>query len=129
MSTPFPEIKPTGRSFKLGTYPTKVYRALSGATVKRSFGNRATGFELQLDYQNVGDSVIAALLAHYTTTSGGFARFTVPDVLFSGMDSTVRSYIQAPVGIRWEYADAPAVQSVFKGISNVRITLLGELDG
>lgn len=129
MSTPFPEIKPTGRSFKLGTFPVKTYRSLSGATVKRAFGNRATGFELQLDYQNVGDSVIAQLLAHYNATAGGFNRFTVPDVLFAGMDSTVRGYIQAPAGIRWEYADAPSVQAVYKGVSSVRITLVGELGG
>ncbi len=129
MSTPFPEIKPTGRAFKLGTFPVKTYRALSGATVKRAFGNRATSYELQLDYQNVGDSVIAQLLAHYNATFGGFTRFTVPDALFAGMDATVRSYIQAPAGIAWEYAEAPTVQAVYKGLSTVRVSLVGELNG
>ena len=50
MAEQFPKIKPTTRAFKLGSFPVKVYRALSGATVKRAFGNRATGYELQLGF-------------------------------------------------------------------------------
>lgn len=128
MSITFPAIKPTGREFTMGTYPTKVYRSLAGTTVKRSFGNKPHGYQLQLEFENIGDATLSQILAHYDTTAGGFARFSLPDAIFSGMDATVRSRIQAPNGVRWEYAEPPQVQSVYKGISNVSVTLAGELN-
>jgi hypothetical protein len=128
MAEQFPRIKPTSRSFTLGSFPVKTYRALSGATVKRAFGNRATGYQLQLGFDNISDDTASQLLAHYNGSSGGFDRFTLPADLFAGMNDTLRGYIQAPTSIRWEYAGPPEVASVFTGRSRVSITLLGELD-
>lgn len=128
MAEQFPRIKPTTRAFKLGSFPVKVYRALSGATVKRAFGNRATGFELQLRFNNITDATTEQLLAHYTGSQGGFDRFTLPADLFAGMTTSLRGYIQAPTSIKWEYAGPPEVESVYTGRSRVSITLLGELD-
>jgi hypothetical protein len=128
MAEQFPRIKPTSRAFKLGSFPVKSYRALSGATVKRAFGNRASGYELQLGFDNISDATTELLLAHYTGSSGGFDRFTLPADLFAGMTTTLRGYIQAPTSIRWEYAGPPEVESIFTGRSRVSITLIGELD-
>ena len=128
MAEQFPRIKPTSRAFKLGSFPVKSYRALSGATVKRAFGNRATGYELQLGFDNIPDATTEQLLAHYTGSSGGFDRFTLPADLFAGMTTTLRGYIQAPTSISWEYAGPPEVETVFTGRSRVSITLIGELD-
>jgi hypothetical protein len=128
MADQFPNLKPSDRQFKLGSYPTKTYRALSGATVKRSFGNRPTGYELQLRYTNISDDITVQLLDHYTSTSGGFERFTLPAALFAGMSSDLASRVQSPTGIKWEYAGAPEVESVFTGISAVTINLIGEQD-
>jgi hypothetical protein len=105
-----------------------TYRALSGATVKRAFGSRPSGFELQLGFDNIPDATTEQLLAHYNGSSGGFDRFTLPADLFAGMTTTLRGYIQAPTSIRWEYAGPPEVQSVYTGRSRVSITLIGELD-
>lgn len=127
MAAQFPSIKPAGRSFKLGAFPTKVYRALSGATVKRSFGNRAFGYELNLEYSNIKDDITVQLVDHYTNTSGGFERFTLPDALFEGMTTTLKGKVQAPTQIQWEYAGAPEITSVFPGVSSVQIQLIGEL--
>jgi hypothetical protein len=128
MAEQFPRIKPTTRAFKLGTFPVKTYRALSGATVKRAFGSRPSGFELQLGFDNIPDATTEQLLAHYNGSSGGFDRFTLPADLFAGMTTTLRGYIQSPTSIRWEYAGPPEVQSVYTGRSRVSITLIGELD-
>lgn len=128
MAEQFPRIKPTTRAFKLGSFPVKTYRALSGATVKRAFGDRATGYELQLGFDNISDDIAGQLMAHYTITSGGFERFTLPIQVFAGMNEALRTYILAPTSIKWEYAGPPEVQSVFFGINRVSITLLGELD-
>ena len=127
MSTPFPSLKPSAREIKLGTYPVKTYRALSGATVKRSFGNRPFGYELQLEFRNIKDTVTAQILQHYTTNSGGFVRFTLPASLFAGMSATLQDYTRNPAGIQWEYAAPPSVQSVQTDTSTVQITLVGEL--
>jgi hypothetical protein len=127
MSITFPSIKPTGREFTMGTYPTKVYRSLAGTTVKRSFGNKPYGYQLSLEFANVSDATLAQLLAHYDTTGGGFSRFALPDAVFAGMDATVRGRIQTPNGIKWEYAGPPEVESVYNGRSNVSIQLAGEL--
>jgi hypothetical protein len=128
MADQFPNLKPSDRQFKLGAYPTKTYRSLSGATVKRSFGNRPTGYELQLSYTNISDATTVQLLDHYTSTSGGFERFTLPAALFAGMSSELASRVQSPTGIKWEYAGAPEVESVHNGISAVTINLIGEQD-
>jgi hypothetical protein len=118
MTAQFPGIKPSERSFRLGQFPTKVYRALSGATVKRAFGNRAYGYELQL----------TQLIDHYNGTSGGFSRFTLPAETFAGMDATLTSKIQSPTQIKWEYTSPPEVRSVYVGRNTVTISLAGELD-
>lgn len=128
MAEQFPAVKPTSRAFRLGTFPVKTYRALSGVTVKRAFGNRPTGFELQLSFENISDATTTQLLTHYTNSFGGFERFTLPADLFVGMTDQLRVLIQSPTNILWEYAGPPEVESVFVGRSTVSITLVGELD-
>jgi hypothetical protein len=128
MTVPFPAIKPSTRSFKQGTFPTKIYRALSGATIKRNFGNRAFGFELQLEFQNISDASAALILKHYSDTQGGFQRFTLSSELFAGMTAELRGYAESASTIRWEYASPPGVSSVAPGNRNtVQVNLVGEL--
>lgn len=124
----FPSIVPSGREFSLGAFPTKTYKALSGATVKRSFGNKPSGYKLSLLYQNLRDRDTIELLRHYDNTGGGFDRFRLPNGLFAGMADNLQGFIQSPYNIRWEYTGPPTVQSVYRGISNVTIELQGELD-
>jgi hypothetical protein len=128
MPTPFPPLVPTARRVKLGEYPTKVYRSMSGATAKRSFGNRAFSYQLTLEFKNILDATAAAIVTHYINTNAGFARFTLSTQLFDGMDSALSSQLSAPTGILWEYASPPDVESVTKGISTVRVELVGEID-
>lgn len=122
----FPSIVPSQREFALGQFPTKTYRALSGATVKRSFGSRPSSYKLTLVFQNIRDSITKQLLDHYETTGGGFARFALPVAVFDGMSANLRALIQSPDGIRWEYTGPPTVQSIFNDISTVTIELQGE---
>lgn len=123
----FPALKPTARSFRLGDYPSKTYRALSGAIVKRSFGNRATGYQLELEFQNINETDLNKILSHYLGEKGTLTSFTLPTSIFAGYTSTTYDQIRTPEGIEWFYAEAPNVQSVIKGISTVRVQLIGEL--
>lgn len=111
----------------MGSYPTRVYRAMSGATVKRSFGNKPTGYSLSLQFENITDAQAQLIVKHYVDTAAGFVRFTLPATLFVGMGAGLQGYIQAPTGIRWEYEQAPEVESVITGRSSVSVTLVGEL--
>ena len=128
MSITFPSLKPSQRSFKLGAFPTKSYRSLSGATAKRSYGNKPFGYELQLVFSNIDDDATALILEHYSDTFGGFSRFQLPDSLFSGMSETLRDYAKANATICWEYAGPPEVESIIGGRSTVQLTLIGEQD-
>lgn len=64
MAETFPALKPSRRRYKLGDYPVKTYRALNGAIVKRAFGNKMFGFELQIDYINIKDDSTKLSLIH-----------------------------------------------------------------
>lgn len=128
MARSFPSLKPSSRQFTPGTYPTKTYRALSGATVKRSFGNKPHSYELSLDFNNIPDTTLDQILSHYSDSYGGFSRFALPNSIFAGMSTAIRNRIQSPNGITWEYAGPPQVESIYPGISSVSISFLGELD-
>lgn len=124
----FPSIRPTGRSYSPGQFPTKVYRGLSGATVKRVFGNRSFGHVIDLQFENISDINTKAIVDHYYGQYGSYERFTLPDAVFSGMSTALKDAVQAPVNILWEYAEPPQVESVFNGRSTVTVRLIGELD-
>ena len=134
MSIIFPSIKPSQRNFKIGAYPTKAYRSLSGATSKRSYGNKSFGYELRLVFENIDDASTLLILKHYNLTSGGFSRFQLPASVFSGMDEDLRRLVaedlpNAAPSIRWEYAGPPEVESVISGRSTAQVTLVGEQYG
>lgn len=129
MSETFPSsITPSKRDFTLGQYPTRVYRALSGYTVKRSFGNKPHSYQLTLQYENIADDKVLEFINHYNTTSGGFSRFSLPNKIFSGISNALVAAVEAPYPIRWEYSGPPKVQSVYRGISTVSIDLIGEIN-
>jgi hypothetical protein len=128
MAETFPALKPSRRRYKLGDYPVKTYRALNGAIVKRTFGNKMFGFELQIDYINIKDDSTKKILDHYTTAQGTLDSFSLPAELFADMASTLSPAINTPSGVKWRYAEAPSVDHVYKGISNVAVSFIGDLD-
>ena len=132
----FPNIKPTTRSFKMGDYPSKTYRSLSGTIFKRAFGNKQTGYTLNLTFRNIGDAfelrtnsgAAKEIIDHYNDVDGTFSSFTLPARVFEGMDNDFRDLIRSPSNIKWRYAEPPQVQSVKSGVSTVTVNLVGELD-
>ena len=124
----FPSITPTGRSFRPGVYPQKTYRALSGAVVKRTYGNSPYGAQLDLEFDNIPDATVVTLLDHYRSQTAANSRFTLSASVTSGMSSTLAARANASIdGLRWEYANPPEVQTVRPGYNNVRVSLAGEI--
>jgi hypothetical protein len=85
----FPALKPTARSFQLGQYPVKTYRAMSGAVVRRSFGNKAFGYTLDLKFENVPEATVNTIIDHYNGQQGGTIGFAIATV-FAGYSVTLQ---------------------------------------
>jgi hypothetical protein len=152
MSEQFPNIVPSSRKFTMGDYPSVTYRSLSGTIFKRSFGNKQTGYSLDLVFKNIGDNsqlkndsgTLQTLMRHYNAVDGTLESFSLPRKVFSGMmklgakndstsvatnkDNSIKEIIpRAGADIKWRYAAPPQVTSVKFGISTVTIKLIGEL--
>jgi hypothetical protein len=123
----FPALKPTARSFQLGQYPVKTYRAMSGAVVRRSFGNKAFGYTLELEFANVSEATVNTIIGHYNGQQGGTLGFAIATAVFAGYTVTLQGKVRNPSGIEWLYAEPPSVSSVIAGISTVTVKLVGEM--
>ena len=123
----FPALTPTARNFQLGQYPVKTYRAMSGATLRRSFGNRAFGHTLDLQFDNVPEATVNTIIDHYNTQGGGTLGFALPATVFAGYSTDLRNRAQNPTGIEWLYAEPPSVSSVLRDRSSVTVKLIGEI--
>jgi len=136
MTNPFPNIKPTKRSFTMGDVPSATYKTLSGAVFRRAFGNTITNYTLTLTFVNIADSeellsdsgTTEQILSHYELAQGTFQTFALQDNTFVGMDNSVQGYIKAPSNIKWRYAKAPQIESVRINLSTVSVNLVGEIE-
>ena len=123
----FPALKSTARSFQLGQYPVKTYRAMSGAVVRRSFGNKAFGYTLDLEFANIPEATVNTIIDHYNGQQGGTLGFAIATAVFAGYTVTLQGKVRNPSGIEWLYAEPPNVSSVIRGISTVTVKLIGEM--
>lgn len=123
----FPSIKPTSRSFTLGEYPVKTYRALSGKIVRRSFGNKAFGHSLDLSFDNVPEATVQLVINHYNNQLGQSIGFTLSNEVFAGLGATTISLLKNPSQTLWFYAEAPSIESVYRNLSTIAIKLIAEI--
>lgn len=123
----FPSLRPSQRRIVAGDYPTKTYRSLSGAIVKRNFGNRPFGYSLELEFQNIDEDSFASIWDHYHGQNGTSDGFTLPDDVFSGYQDATSARIKRESTLRWYYAEPPQIESGQNGLSTVTTRLVGEL--
>ena len=122
----FPTHRPTGRSFNAGDYSYKTFSSQSGKEVRILYGDKRTGMQLQLVYENVNDTAADDFVAHYDEVKGGFNTFVLPSEFKAGWSGDT-SAIDAVSGNRWRYESAPSISSVRPGISSVTVNLIGVL--
>lgn len=121
-------IKPSSRRFSMGRYPVQTYTSLSGKTVRKSFGNKAFGYEMELSFQNVDEGVLNTIHDHYHGQGGSSEGFAIPSLLFAGYtDSATLQHFDNIDGISWFYAEPPSVESTTLGLSNITVNLTGDL--
>jgi len=129
---PFPNIKPSGRSYTPGEFPQTQFQALNGATTVVRFSNRRVNSTLQLSFDNISDADAADILDHYTSVNDDwdYATFTSNNGS-AGADDDLVDYIQESggSGLRWRYSGPPSVSSVRPGRSTVQCSFTGFLDG
>ena len=128
----FPEIKPSGRRFRMGDIPSSTYTSLSGAVFRRAFGNRKTNYTLDLTFQNIPDTnnntdrSTKAILTHFDEANGTFSTFALNDTVISGING-LNAFVKNPSDVRWRYLKPPEVQSVYKNLSTVTVSLIAEV--
>ena len=137
MARSFPNFIPSSRKFDMGDYPVKSYRSLSGAVVRRVFGDKQLGYTLDLEFKNIGDTDelkqssgnVVDIVDHYNEAYGTVDSFELCNGTFAGMSAKLRARTQSPHSkIVWRYAEPPQITSVHPGISTVTVKLVGELD-
>ena len=129
---PFPNLKPSSRSYSPGQYPQTEFRAQNGARTIVRFGNRRVDSSLQLSFSNITDAQAALILDNYQQVNRDWnnVTFTAANGT-AGADSPLASYLaeNGGSGLLWRYSGPPSVQSVYPGISSVSCQFVGILDG
>ena len=124
----FPAYAPTKRQFNPGTYPQRTYRSLAGVVVKRTFGNMPTDATLNLDFENIADDKVVAILNHYRNQTAISERFEVTATTMAGLNSSLTALADGSAdNLRWEYSQPPSVESIRPGVSRIQVQLLGEI--
>ena len=149
---PFPKLTPSGRSYKPGEVPMSDFVSLDGTKTYLRYGNKRTDAQLSLSFANLNDEEAGWILDHYriVTQNWNTADEKTRWVTFSndgmlkgvkgltavakepGYSSDLRSHISSGSvdddSLKWRYAAAPTVTSVFPGISNVSCSFVACLD-
>ena len=132
MATTFPSIEPTGRSFTAPSWATTTQASQSGVITRRLWGSRPSRATLNVQFNNISDANVSAILSAYNTAQGPIDSLTLPDVLFNGADATLKTWLDnsaTGAGLLWCFSEGspPSVESVAPGRSNVTVSLTAEL--
>jgi hypothetical protein len=125
----FPSLIPTSRAYDAGDFPVKAYKAQNGSEVRYLYGNKRTGMQLQLSYENIPDSSAQQFLDHFQQTYGTYETFLLGDnfntAVAGGWGGSPGALSAALYGNQWRYAEPPTVTAVYPGISTVTVKLVG----
>lgn len=125
MTVSFPAICPVQRSYTPGSYATKQFSSINGASVTRLYGSKAFNAELSLTFV-LGDAALEELLQSYHSSYGGAQTLTLPSRVFDGLTSGVKD--QIPPYLNWRWAEEPSIESLLPGRSRVQVRLTATLD-
>lgn len=132
MTTAFPSIEPSSRSFKPPVFPSKSHTSQSGVTTRRLFASLPSQAELKLEFKNITDEDVTEIMTAYKTAKGALDDLSLPTAVFRGADGSLTAYLDGSsfaAGLKWCFAEGspPRIASVAPGRSNVSVSLVGEL--
>lgn len=125
MTTAFPALCPTRRSYTPGEYATKRFTSISGAGTTRLYGSRAFDAALDLEF-SLSDADAELVLQCWHASRGAAGELTLPDKVFEGASKGLQN--QIPRYLTWRWAETPQVESVLPDRSRVRVRLVATLD-
>ncbi len=139
---PFPNIKPSSRSYTPGTYSQTEFIAQNGAKSVIRYGNKQVNAKLTLNFTNILDSQAFEILENYKEVNSvydyvtfnrdsglagiGGSGHTTPDGSLTNLATQVAA---GGLGLRYRYDGPPTVTSVRPNRSNVQCKFVACLDG
>lgn len=102
----FPALIPSTRVYTPGDVPQRRQVALSGVSSGYRQGNRRVAQTLQLSFNNISESDLNLIKAHYLDRQGTFDIFFLPAEVWNG-------YTTPPIPLlsdyAWRYAGPPVI--------------------
>ena len=126
----YPAITPTSRDFTAPRWPTKAFVSQAGTTTRRLCGSLPSQADLKLTYRNISDDQAGEIVSHYQSLKGPMGVVALPPETWMGASSDLKKYLNLTeygAKVQWYFAAAPAVASVFPGVSTVQVKLIGEI--
>ena len=124
----FPALTPSARSYTPGGIPESTQTTLSGVRTGFRRGNRTINQSLSLSFNNLTETQLNLIKAHFIDRQGTFDIFFLPTDVWSG-------YTTAPVAglgnTAWRYAQSPTITDGIVGRwgVDVELTSYGLLQG
>ena len=133
---PFPNIKPSSRSYTPGNYPQTEFVAQNGAKTVLRYGNKKVDAKLTLGFTNITDAQANQILEKYEEVNSVYDYIHFPsDSSIAGVNNAaLRSRFQerdtsGNTLLRYRFDGPPTVTSVRPGRSNVQCKFVACLDG
>jgi len=132
---PFPNIKPTSRSYTPGSFPQVEFVAQNGAKSVIRYGNKKTDAKLILGFTNIRDSQANEILDLYDTVNSVYDYISfgnsnaLAGINVANLRNKQKEKDNSGFKLRYRFDGPPTVTSVKPGISNVQCKFVACLDG
>lgn len=121
----FPAIEPLRRAWSFGSYPITRQPSSGVGSVQFRHGLQPSGHVLTLTFEQLSQSEVDQIRAHYVGQRGGVIAFDVPPIVWRASTSS-SGPINAP--LQWRYADRPQEDHKSGSLGNVSVELEAVFD-
>tara|TARA_R100001082_G_scaffold15430_1_gene7890 strand:- start:153 stop:557 length:405 start_codon:yes stop_codon:yes gene_type:complete len=131
MTTHFPSIAPSSRTFTPGRFPSTDFESLDGTKTHIRFGNKRVNATMTLGFSNLSESEVWDIIENYETVNSTWDNLEFfNDKGLQGLHTNdlVREIRGTYTGLTWRYSAPPTVTSTFNGLSNVSCSFVACLD-
>ncbi len=131
MTTHFPAIAPSSRTFTPGRFPSTDFESLDGTKTHIRFGNKRVNATMTLGFSNLSESEVWDIIENYEKVNGTWDNLEFfSDKGLQGLHTNdlVREIRGTYTRLTWRYSAPPTVTSTFDGLSNVSCSFVACLD-
>jgi hypothetical protein len=119
--------RPTSRRFTPGGYSFSAAQTVNGREVRRLWGNMPNDASLELEYENISESIAVEMLNLYDKSYGDYSSVALPAEVLAGADGVLQQEMTLTgVGLKWYFAEPPRIVSVFPGICSMSLRFKGK---